>query len=76
MERYPLLNMNPMFITKMKMTNGSRYKTEAGKVNFKFAKNANQKNLVRINQGKYKLSIALQKKNKNSEWYYCSEVTK
>ena len=41
------------------------YKTEAGKVNFKFAKNANQKNLVRINQGKYKLSIALQKKNKN-----------
>lgn len=30
------------------------YKTEAGKVNFKFAKNVNQKNLVRINQGKYK----------------------
>ena len=25
MERYPLLNMNLMFITKMKMTNGSRY---------------------------------------------------
>ena len=43
------------------------YKTEAGKVNFKFAKNANQKNLVRINQGKYKLSIALQKKNKAVE---------
>lgn len=41
------------------------YKTGAGKVNFKFAKNANQKNLVRIKQGNYKLSISLQKKNKN-----------
>ncbi len=41
------------------------YKTEAGKVNFKFAKNANQKNLVRIQQGKYKLSLSLQNRNRN-----------
>ena len=41
------------------------YKTAAGNVNFKFAKNANQKNLVRIEQGKYKFSLSLLKRNKN-----------
>ena len=43
------------------------YTTKAGPVNFKFAKNANQKNLVRIQQGDYKLSFALQNRNKDKK---------
>ena len=43
------------------------YTTKAGPVNFKFAKNANQKNLVRIQQGDYKLSFTLQNRNKNKK---------
>lgn len=43
------------------------YTTKAGKVNFKFAKNANQKNLVRIQQDDYKVSFALQNRNENKK---------
>lgn len=43
------------------------YTTKDGSVNFKFAKNANQKNLVRIQQGNYKLSFTLQDRNENKK---------
>lgn len=48
-------------------SDASDYSTTAGRVNFKFAKNANANFLVRIRQGKYHLFFSLQNAQKKSD---------